>query len=446
MRFIVNLPSEEYESFERLFFAVESAHWFYEDFYRPSQPSLPKLSLKQFAARLFEHSVFLNRFCMHVDVLTRKFQQYKQEVPTCGAALLNSALTHVVLVRSWGSNARWGFPKGKLAKGETELACAIREVFEEVGFDMTPYTDSSTTFAIDSFVGGRYSKIFVVPNVPMDTAFVTKTRKEISHIQWVPLNILPDSPKAKTPPTIKDNRGTRMVFSSQAMAPFVKRLRAWAAREKALQNSNAQQEPKSEKPLRPDFPPPSTSPPPRKRSPRGKKYPTSVSANGRPATSPRPRRGPSERERNRTTFGENLESMNDDDRQRLFAQYVVRTDRLVAMKGLKDDDFWPVDVVTSNDFAEDMRRDAERALELNNFSMSGAAQQYGNNSNAHSSANHLKIGTDSLLSKSPSHLEVLSSEDRSHALRAQKRVPCPLREFKFDCNSVLAAMRTPDSS
>jgi len=30
-RFLLNCPAEEYDSFERLFFQIEEAHWFYSD-------------------------------------------------------------------------------------------------------------------------------------------------------------------------------------------------------------------------------------------------------------------------------------------------------------------------------------------------------------------------------------------------------------------------------
>ena len=33
LRFILNLPEEEFQSADRLFFQLERAHWFYEDFY-----------------------------------------------------------------------------------------------------------------------------------------------------------------------------------------------------------------------------------------------------------------------------------------------------------------------------------------------------------------------------------------------------------------------------
>ncbi len=33
----------------------------------------------------------------------------------------------------------YGFPRGKINEGETQLQCASREVWEEIGFDVSKY-------------------------------------------------------------------------------------------------------------------------------------------------------------------------------------------------------------------------------------------------------------------------------------------------------------------
>ena len=50
----------------------------------------------------------------------------------CGAIILNPVLDKCLLVKGWSKNATWGFPKGKINKNESEIACAAREVHEEV--------------------------------------------------------------------------------------------------------------------------------------------------------------------------------------------------------------------------------------------------------------------------------------------------------------------------
>ena len=47
-RFVLNCPPEEYSSFDRIGFQLELAHWFYLDFYREEDLTLPNLPLKEF--------------------------------------------------------------------------------------------------------------------------------------------------------------------------------------------------------------------------------------------------------------------------------------------------------------------------------------------------------------------------------------------------------------
>jgi mRNA-decapping enzyme subunit 2 len=196
MRFLNNLPASEYESFERLFFAVEAANWFYDDFHREENPRLPRLPLRAFAAKIFAHSPVLQPHAADVDALTSSFRTYKHEVPTCGAALLNPDCSKVLLVQAWGKGGKWGFPKGKIAKDETELQAAVREVYEETGYDFSAVLDAGPGAPepayVDSYSGGKLSRIFIVPGVPEDTRFETRTRKEIAAITWVPVAALPD--------------------------------------------------------------------------------------------------------------------------------------------------------------------------------------------------------------------------------------------------------------
>ncbi|KAI0564554.1 NUDIX hydrolase [Gracilaria domingensis] len=398
MRFLVNLPAVEYESFERLFFAIESAHWFYDDFYRDNNPSLPRLPLKHFAARLFDHTSLLKQYRNDVDRLVSQFQSYKQEVPTCGAALLNPRMDKVLLVRGWGPAARWGFPKGKLAKDETELDAAVREVLEETGFDMSRYVNKSTDY-LDSLSSGRPCRIFIVTNVPEDTKFETQTRKEISDIEWVSISTLPDSPKAakalnkqaeaeaKTSP----HREKKKLFSQNGVAAFTKRLKAWISRRHKEIRDNSRSMPnldinhmsdgkeyatprrkaKENSKLAPERDSDNCNSresshedacqkkktPPRRKPTKAKANPSSESR----GTGRKSRKDAALQEalRNMATFGTiGGTVLSDSERKQLFNRYVLETDRIAAEKGLKDE-FWPVPYVTSKDFTEEELREAQ---------------------------------------------------------------------------------------
>lgn len=98
---------------------------------------------------------------------------------------------------------------------ETAAECAIREVFEELGIDLTERIDenlvrpkllgrgsfsgrgkhgrahtSSRMQVIEWNVGKRKAIFFVIPNVARDTPFAPQLRNEIEEIAWKPVGML----------------------------------------------------------------------------------------------------------------------------------------------------------------------------------------------------------------------------------------------------------------
>ena len=61
-RFLYNLPLHEIEHVERLFFQIEQAYWYYEDFFADKYNYLPHFStLKSFANQIFKHCDLLKK-------------------------------------------------------------------------------------------------------------------------------------------------------------------------------------------------------------------------------------------------------------------------------------------------------------------------------------------------------------------------------------------------
>ena len=60
-RFVLNVPKEDLQSFERILFLVEYAHWFYEDNSVEKNPSLKSLNLKEFTSLSILCSIFFDR-------------------------------------------------------------------------------------------------------------------------------------------------------------------------------------------------------------------------------------------------------------------------------------------------------------------------------------------------------------------------------------------------
>ena len=190
MKFLLNLPDSELQTSERLFFQIEQAHWYYEDFLADAPNSgLPHMGLRVFALRLFENSELLKPLRSMYDEFFRDFMSYKGKIPTYGCIMLNPTVDKMVLVCNWKGTS-WGFPKGKLNEGEDGSICAAREVEEECGYKPTGLTEEdSITVVLD---GGQRCKMFIVPGVQEDTYFEPIARKEISKIQFFPIDSPPN--------------------------------------------------------------------------------------------------------------------------------------------------------------------------------------------------------------------------------------------------------------
>lgn len=130
-RFLLNIPATEKDDMIRLMFQVELAHWFYIDFHRVEDPSLPEMRLPQFSgilllclnrnkiiiiARIFAAYPFLLKGNDNVSTLITKWREYKKEVPTYGAIIMDQKLSHCLLVQGNSEKSTWGFPKGKVSR------------------------------------------------------------------------------------------------------------------------------------------------------------------------------------------------------------------------------------------------------------------------------------------------------------------------------------------
>lgn len=238
MRFIINLPKEELESVERICFQVEEAQWFYEDFIRPLDPDLPSLNLKNFCLRIFQHCPLLSEFSSyHHAAAFSEFLAYKTRVPVRGAIMLNDAMDQVVLVKGWKKSANWSFPRGKINKGEADLDCAVREVYEETGFDLKDagiVGNNEGMKMIELTMRDQHMGLFVFRGVPMNAQFKPRTRKEISEVQWYKLSELPTSKKQKQQ---REGRGNELAINANKfymVAPFMGPLKKWISQQKKI--------------------------------------------------------------------------------------------------------------------------------------------------------------------------------------------------------------------
>ena len=217
-RFVINVPEEERKDLIRICFQLELAHWFYLDFYcsGTSVKSAHKsCSIREFAAIMFKHIHFLRKQAHNVDKILEDWKEYKLAVPTYGAIILNQNLSHVLLVQGFWAKNSWGFPKGKVNEEEEPHHCAIREVLEETGFDISPII--SPNQFLETVINDQTVRLYVIPGVPTRTEFKPRTRCEIRDVKWFPLVDIPTSKKDLIPKNLGlTHNGLYMVM------PFVK--------------------------------------------------------------------------------------------------------------------------------------------------------------------------------------------------------------------------------
>ena len=105
------------------------------------------------------------------------FMSYKTRVPVRGCIMLNLTMDKCILVKGWKSGASWSFPRGKIDQNEDDKDCAIRETYEETGFDLTGMVPGDK---IDINIRDQHMRLYIAPGVPEDFEFAPRTRKEIS--------------------------------------------------------------------------------------------------------------------------------------------------------------------------------------------------------------------------------------------------------------------------
>ncbi|XP_066258092.1 m7GpppN-mRNA hydrolase [Euwallacea similis] len=218
-RFIILVPEAAKENLIRICFQIELAHWFYLDFYVGNDDRCKTCSIYEFAAHVFQHIPSLKSEIPRLGEILCEWREYKQNVPTYGAIILSEGLTHVLLVQSYWAKASWGFPKGKVNEDEDPAHCAIREVYEETGFDITAYLNQDEYF--ESVINDQLARLYIIKNVPKSTEFKPRTRCEIKACSWFAISDLPNNKKDSTP-KVKMGVSSNSFFM---VLPFIKRIK-----------------------------------------------------------------------------------------------------------------------------------------------------------------------------------------------------------------------------
>ncbi len=201
----------------RMMFNVEQAHWFYVDFERPNQPSLPNYNLRDFSFAcedtfqplllLISHALqwwMLLFLWRNLCLVLMKYSHHLWSIASVYQSLVQSSsiprlirfafldptrhraefcclgwVLQLVLVK--GSAKSWSFPKGKINENESEPACCIREVVillstvrwqlistifalqveEETGYSINP-SGFHKTGTLSASIHGQQLKMFLL--------------------------------------------------------------------------------------------------------------------------------------------------------------------------------------------------------------------------------------------------------------------------------------------
>jgi len=169
------------------FILIQDPFWVYLDYGRRKYHA-PTLIESEFCLAVLKRCEFLVKHVKKFEETFNEFTKYRRMVPTYGAILLNKAMDKVVLVSSYISGYK-GFPKGKINEGESEIQCAIREVYEEVGIDITELINDKEYLLIEG-VDEKYLKLFVVASLDESMQMKPTVSYEIGEIKFYPIEEL----------------------------------------------------------------------------------------------------------------------------------------------------------------------------------------------------------------------------------------------------------------
>lgn len=184
-RFLVNATKEDYTE-QRIMLVIEIAHWYYIDYFQKEYPDLKAMTFPNFARKLFSEYPPLIPFVPRFQKMLDDMKSYKRNIPVYGGVILNRQLNRVLLVRGTKNSDGFSFPRGKVNAGETPLACAAREIYEEAGLSVEHILDANEFVSQDARKNnlGQYVTLYFV--VVEEAGMVTKPTvlNEIGAIQW----------------------------------------------------------------------------------------------------------------------------------------------------------------------------------------------------------------------------------------------------------------------
>ncbi|KAL3289252.1 hypothetical protein HHI36_003684 [Cryptolaemus montrouzieri] len=184
---LISTPELAKRNMRALLFQIELAYWNYLDHHVAKSPSLPSCRMEEFAKTMFMAIPSVCEEIGNLPEFLREWRKFKLTIPTYGAIFISPDDSHVLMVQGYSGN--WSFPRGKMESGENPEECAVREVLEEVGFDISHLIKSDEY--MENKTEERYSRLYIIKDISIDTIFKTQTISEIKEIRWFSIRDLP---------------------------------------------------------------------------------------------------------------------------------------------------------------------------------------------------------------------------------------------------------------
>lgn len=169
------------------FILVQNPYWLYLD-YGTKKYRVAELTESEFCFNVMKRCQFLEKHLHSFEETFNEFSRYRRMVPTYGAVLLNKEMTKLILVTSYKHSSK-SFPKGKINEGETEVQCAIREVHEEIGIDITDAINDQEYLFIEG-VDEKFIKLFIINSLSESVQMKPTVSYEIEEIKFYSIDEL----------------------------------------------------------------------------------------------------------------------------------------------------------------------------------------------------------------------------------------------------------------
>lgn len=166
---------------------MRKLHEIYWEWINPKGIGFCRTKFVQLCNTLWKHS--LGETKINYTKMYNKYKSLEKQIPCSYAFILNPHFNKILLIKHHTTNL-WSLPGGKIEKNEDYEECLSRELQEEIGICIMPWSIKNDTRMVTHFSSRRKFKCynFILPE---NVCFQTYSPYEIEEIKWFPIHNLP---------------------------------------------------------------------------------------------------------------------------------------------------------------------------------------------------------------------------------------------------------------